>query len=237
MIYKVEKFGRKNKVGIPESSISNKLIWYSRDELKQESDRVLHISNLGKRLDGHSFQVALALSPVTRNDLKIEELECIEVVKASYKDTRPVDRKCNYVAVTTHENNKRWEFSVIKGLTYLFNGGDSLAKQRINNALRNAIKPQIDAFKQKNLYSHCQQYGDGMWHVDHIYPFSEIVKDFLWLYKVEIESIETFTDLSNGWDTIKNDILLRQWQRFHYENARLQFLTPEDNSRKSNKVA
>lgn len=212
MDYQIRKIGRCKKVGIPLDKDCNEFVWYSRDELKSFSDSILHVGNIMRFLNGHEYQVALALSPVTRNDLPEKDLLAIKVIKTNYKDSRPVDRKCNYAAFTSQ---RIWEFSVIKGLTYLFQGETALFKKRRDNAFRNAIKSQIADFRNKYLSDHCKANGFKNWHVDHVYPFSEMVKDFLRIYRIDISTIETETDLSTGGDVIKDPKILSEWQCYH----------------------
>lgn len=239
MNYQVIKEGRRKKVGIPQSTECSDLVWYDRDELKSAAKSFLHIRNKGSFLSGHEYQIALALSPVTRQDLDKKDLIGIQVVKATIKDGRPFERQCNYAAFTRIKENPVWEFSVPKGITYLFQGGESLHKVRVEKAFRNAVRPQINNFRKLYLDDFCEQNGYQQWAVDHIYPqtFESLMKGFLSLYQVDFELIQTHTDFANYGDAISDPLLLSQWRRYHYEHARLRFLDPKENSRLGNRAA
>ena len=235
MDYQIRKVGRSNKVGIPKDNESQDFVWYKESELKEFSDSILHIGNTTRFLDGHEYQVALALSPVTRKEIPESDIRAIRVIKTNYKDSRPADRKCNYLALTSQ---KGWEFSVIKGLTYLFRGETALHKKRIDRAFRYTIEDQIKAFKSKNWDDFCRQNGYKKWHVDHIHPmtFEKLVKDFLLIYQIDFESIKTHTDLATGSDTFSDPLILSQWQEYHRDNAKLRFDDPVENSRRGNRA-
>lgn len=88
-------------------------------------------------------------------------------------------------------------------------------KPRQTNLYREAIYPQILDFKKKVIMWKCEncQQDDSFFHIDHIYPFKNLLNDFL----KENDSIES-------------------WLVYHKDNARLQVLCEKCNLQKGSKL-
>jgi len=83
------------------------------------------------------------------------------------------------------------------------------AKTRALGRLRKAVDYQIDPIRKPG------------YHVDHVYPFSKLAEDWLKL-------------TGKTWSKVKSSDY-PSFAEYHFENARLQYLTPAENLAKGNK--
>lgn len=110
------------------------------------------------------------------------------------------------------------------------------AKSELVNVLRELIKNQIMDFRQNSSLPDvcpiCQNPFIDV-HVDHIYPFSAIVDDWILSKGIDIDEIEY--EQVDGKRTLKNKQLISDWCSYHAQKAKLQYLCSNCNITKSNK--
>jgi hypothetical protein len=110
-------------------------------------------------------------------------------------------------------------------------------KHRLDNAMRMSVVDQIldwkrEHYKQKNKCNFCMKNVEC--HVDHIYPFSGIKKEFLKTTKLKIPTL--FKDeLTVVWFRDEDIEFKNAWDQYHKEKAKYQFLCPFCNMSKGSK--
>jgi hypothetical protein len=105
--------------------------------------------------------------------------------------------------------------------------------------MRVIIKPQIDSFRSEvELPATCPLTGKTLKttngktvHVDHIYPFSKLVEEWLIAEDLNFEAI----DLDRSGE-FKDRYLAQKWYAFHKTMANLQLVDKTANLKKGNKV-
>lgn len=112
--------------------------------------------------------------------------------------------------------------------TALFGSGTLYGKAV--GAARNEIRPQIGAWREANPAPAANM------QVDHIESFDALFKEWLGLVGLKAEEISVTTQLVGFQDLFFERSLAVSWQRFHNRRARYQWLTAEENARKSNHV-
>lgn len=122
--------------------------------------------------------------------------------------------------------------------TYVQNKRDALA------AMRQIIDPQISEFRKSvnrqlkrgraircPLSKICISAGE--WHVDHIYPFTNLVEEWCREEGVDLERIDV--SCRGVKCKFKDSTLAESWWDYHITHARLQALSAEENLKKGKK--
>lgn len=106
-------------------------------------------------------------------------------------------------------------------------------RSKLLSALRHAVSPQVAEFKEK-AEKVCVQCGGGTpFHVDHIYPFSCLVKEFRSTHPTPT----VFTDEVGNQLGFGNDKgYAEEWCAYHRDKARLQLLCASCNLKKGSVV-
>ena len=119
------------------------------------------------------------------------------------------------------------DFSYLKCL------GREMTKLRLfKDAARQAIQYQIDEFKSQ--YSREELFGK---HVDHKFPFNNIVEDFIKKEKIDVELVEILGFDDNETDKrFADEELKRRFAIYHKEVATLQLLDWLENLKKGSKI-
>lgn len=110
-------------------------------------------------------------------------------------------------------------------------------------AMRQIISPQISEFRKsvnrqiKRKPIKCPISGDfisaGEWHVDHVYPFTNLVEEWCREEGVDLERIDVSC---RGVKCIFKDATLAEsWWDYHMTHARLQALSAKENLKKGKK--
>ena len=130
---------------------------------------------------------------------------------------------CFYVLCELNGEPKRF----ISGYQFIA-GTKRTEKYQLGRDLRILIQPDIDKFKENQKSLGYETYGMD---ADHIYPFNNIVKDFLKMKNLKYSDIK-----------IQNRILIsplniqEDWIEYHNSVAKYQLLTKEENRKKSDKL-
>jgi hypothetical protein len=106
--------------------------------------------------------------------------------------------------------------------------GKGTVYARFCAAARAEIRPQVFSWKLDNPAPEA-----GM-HCDHIVPFDAILKEWLASVGLESDEVRVTSQLVGHTDLFAERALAVSWQRFHLKRAAYQWLTAEDNIRKSN---
>jgi Protein of unknown function (DUF3223) len=102
-------------------------------------------------------------------------------------------------------------------------------------ALRASVFNQTKAFERASSATHCAISGDTLTgrevHVDHVIPFSFLVKEFLRLTCIDVSKLNII--VAHGFPYwIEDEETRLLWQDFHQEQAQLQLVTAEANMSK-----
>lgn len=114
------------------------------------------------------------------------------------------------------------------------------AKTKINKALRNDVQHQILYFKGTiNFPQTCYLSKDMLtsWSetdVDHVYPMSRLIEDWLKENGLEYSDIKLRGNVNNL--TLKDEILKKSWQEYHYHHAELKCASKSANRSKGKKI-
>lgn len=71
-------------------------------------------------------------------------------------------------------------------------------------------------------------------HLDHVYPFSALAKDFFRELKMDMEKVEVI--IRGTYYHLKDESLIPKWRAYHLTHAKLQLTCAKENIRKSNKI-
>ena len=109
-----------------------------------------------------------------------------------------------------------------------------------HKALRDEVAYQLTDFKNTEIskgVDSCAECGCKLTRrqmtVDHIYPFSSILKDWLGLKELQIEEIKLKGRGNNK--RLKNSDLCSQWAEYHQDKSEFQILCRSCNSKLGNK--
>lgn len=142
---------------------------------------------------------------------------------------------CRGFAIITNYGRTE-SFSYKKCLT----GEEDKANKRVMKAFRCAVKSQTQGERQKvKLPTTCAISGKPIrgerdFQVDHIYPFSSLVNDFLRDFGHNIEKIKT--KKVGNYYYFESRKILAQWQQYHFDLAKYQIVRNEENLMKGSKV-
>lgn len=110
------------------------------------------------------------------------------------------------------------------------NGYKSKKRDDVMKSLRFVVKPQVNDFRTKTFgkkeYLKCEILGVNFskktCHIDHKPPksFINIVENFIELYNLKIEEIETIP-VDNIYDTISDETIRNNWWEYHLKHAEL----------------
>ena len=110
-------------------------------------------------------------------------------------------------------------------------------------AMRQIIEPQIKTFRisvnrqMKKRPMHCPATGGlieaGEFHIDHRYPFKNLVEEWCREEKVDLERIDVYCRGTKC--CFKDTDLAERWFDYHAINAQLQVLSAESNLKKGSK--
>ena len=101
------------------------------------------------------------------------------------------------------------------------------AHQQVMQALRGAVDEQVAPHRRSGV------------EVDHVYPFSAMVKDWAEREGVVVDELEVMDSAEPNGRCFKRLVdrrLEESWQDFHRRRAQYQHLTPEQNAAKGNRV-
>lgn len=120
---------------------------------------------------------------------------------------------------------------------YVQNKKDALA------AMRQIIEPQIKTFRTsinrqlKRKQIKCSMSGEfinsGEWHVDHRYPFKNLVEEWCREEKVDLENIDVYCRGTKCY--FRSTELAESWWDYHLTRAELQALSATANLKKGAK--
>jgi hypothetical protein len=122
--------------------------------------------------------------------------------------------------------------------TYVQNKREALA------AMRQIIEPQIKSFRlsvnrqlQRGKILKCSESGElissSSFHIDHIYPFKNLVEEWCRGERVDLERIDVYCRGTKCY--FKDTNLAESWFDYHAINARLQALSAKANLQKGSK--
>ena len=146
-----------------------------------------------------------------------------------------------------------WKFGRFEHFVLVLNGKIPLTKKKVFSpakktsyrnvvlsALRADIAHQILNFRAKTKFPQkCYLSGRNLrsWsetHIDHYYPFSKIVDDWLKLEGISFDYIKLKGRGNNK--TLSDPILKKSWQEYHAKRADLRVCDKSENIKKSNKI-
>lgn len=146
-----------------------------------------------------------------------------------------------------------WKFGRFQHFVIVLNGEIPLTKKKVFTpakktsyrkvvllALREDISHQILNFRAKTKFPQkCYLSGRSLrsWsetHIDHYYPFSKIVDDWLGLEGITFDDIKLKGRGNNR--TLSDPLLKKSWQEYHYRKADLRVCDKTENIKKSDKV-
>lgn len=108
-------------------------------------------------------------------------------------------------------------------------------------AMRQIISPQINEFRKsinrqlnRGKIIKCPSSKDylsaGEWHVDHVYPFANLVEEWCREERIDLERIDVYCRGTKCY--FKDTSLAESWFDYHAINARLQALSAAENLKK-----
>ena len=193
---------------------------FTKKQLKNYCKSVLHKYKLNDKLNTRDFNQILSIlknHPSYLFKTEYKEVVGIKVKLPPYNTlyTKHSDR-CFYLCLS---NNKEVEISYLNAID------KPNKKTRLIKHFRKIVYDQIVEFRKNTK---CKD--DQFYHVDHVYPFEKIVTDFLSINQIDLNKLDLFQ-----FEHFKNDYS-DKFYNYHKEKATLQYLLPEDNYRKSNKI-
>ena len=119
---------------------------------------------------------------------------------------------------------------------------NSTIPQKLNEALRNAVQPQIQEFKQSHPEKKCELCGTleaQDYHVDHVKLFCTLTEEFL---SFQSDIPETFGKQADSlgvmrtcfWD--RHQAFSEEWQAYHKQHATLRWLCSMCNLTREKKI-
>jgi len=193
----------------------------------------LHYCPVGFVLHGEALQFAMDL--LATHPAREEKVGC--GIRSIFIESIQKNGGSKHFAIRRTDGT-RIDFSYHACITQT----KSSQKVRFVKACRNAVISQINDYKNPQIVDGMILTSGGVLlpesqvHVDHIYPFSRIVKDYIEMYKPDIEStVFGYVGLTQSVvfaDTLESD----RFYDFHQRTAKLQILSIEDNALKSDKV-
>lgn len=108
--------------------------------------------------------------------------------------------------------------------------GPGTSWRRVADAARHEVADQIVRYIQDNPPPF-----EGA-EVDHVYPFHALLKDWLAQEGLTEENVPVVTPVVGFKDLFADRAQAVRWQTFHRERASYQYLTAEDNRRKSGRL-
>ncbi|MEQ8469393.1 DCL family protein [Coleofasciculus sp. E1-EBD-02] len=109
----------------------------------------------------------------------------------------------------------------------------STPKAKFYSACREAVKDQIIEFKQKKF---SQLNTATAFDVDHVIPFVQIVEEFIQINKIDVTKVSYNSAKKAGRSEFEDTVLVKAWQIFHKQKAKLQILEHSQNLRKPRKA-
>jgi hypothetical protein len=145
----------------------------------------------------------------------------------------------SYRALHIYKTNKWVPLVATKVFAASSSSATGSKKKRVLAQMRVIIKPQIDNFRSEvELPATCPLTGKILKttngktvHVDHVYPFSRLVEEWLIAEDLNFEAI----DLDRAGE-FKDRSLAQKWYAFHKTMANLQLVDKTANLKKGNKV-
>lgn len=194
---------------------------FTKKELKTYCRNILHNYKLNERLNKNDFvNIINILKFHPSFEYKTNNHKVIDI-KVKYPPDNIIKRKdnndrCFYLCL---ENNKEVEISYINAIDR------PNKKTRLIKHYRKVVQDQIIEFRKNT-----KPIDNQFYHVDHIYPFEKLVTDFLHSNNINLNKLDNieFEYFKNNYEN--------KFYNYHKEKATLQYLLPEDNYRKSNKI-
>lgn len=181
-------------------------------------------------ITGEDYDLVLSLFLVRRNNPNPSKRLKIKV------DTHPLYRHNN--CFFFFDGNKWEDFSFLKSL----DKPESLLRKEKIQAFRNEIQHQIFNYREKVLilpenrgFLTAYRQDKLSIHVDHVYPFSSLLTDFLTQNNIFIDVLAIY-EHNTSFCLLKDRKIAEKWQIYHEQKASLQLLYAKDNIKKSNKV-
>jgi hypothetical protein len=193
---------------------------------------------------GHFREIAKALSPVYQgwdNEcIPAEDVLMVTLVFDRYTDPRKKAAAHFKLVLCNSETNYIVGFHA--GITVLFDGLAKLKESRAKDAFRWEVSNQSRYYLQETIKLHPKlqakfEADNYSVHVDHVEPFSVLLKKFLSQENISLTDIETnYRETGTYYArTLVDRGLRNRWVKFHLENANFQLLSREDNIRKGDK--
>lgn len=106
-----------------------------------------------------------------------------------------------------------------------------VVKTKVNKALRNQVDYQVQEFKQENNLMNTKL------EADHVYPFDNLVLDFLKQENLDYNSLyqKLIYDNQRNVYLLNDETLTTKFDNYHKQNAKLQPLTRQENLSKLKK--
>jgi hypothetical protein len=145
--------------------------------------------------------------------------------------------------------DRRFYYSTDKGKTWhdfsykkAFESQEAIDRENVIKAFRLEVREQIEAFKVKALKKDMSfwLFRNEQIHVDHVYPFHLLLKDFLSSQGLELNEVSTVKqDLVTPTGVpirgLADQLLAKKWKKYHKKKATLQLLLDKENLSKGGK--
>ena len=203
---------------------------YTKKQILDKCKEIMYSHPIGTKLSGEELDFVMA------------------VLKQHYNYEDKMKYGCKGIVIRNNPYNPKYrEFRIITdfGDEITFSPRKCLNKPKhsaqVKRAMRNIIHDQIIEFRNELFKSGvvkceipCEVLNQDNVHIDHIYPFDALVKDFLELNNITFEDIKLVNEGNNQPQFVDTN-LAQKWYDYHKQNAKLRPLSARENLKLSNK--
>ena len=173
-----------------------------------------------------------------------------EVLKLRYPTKRINKNTIIEKKIGEGKFDRRFYYSSDKGKTWddfsykkAIEPQEAIDRENVIKAFRFEVIEQIEAFKVKALKEDISfwLFRNEQIHVDHVYPFHLLLKDFLSSQGLELNEVSTIRQESTITGVpircLESKSLAKQWKKYHKKNATLQLLLDKENLAKGGRFS